>query len=407
MSIASPERAPQLPRLGEKEPAAASLPSSRYEEEFARSVNAAHAIAFGYARHALITILDAAGVEPGDEVILSPLTCKVVPLALLSLKLKPVYADISAETLNLDWRRVERAIRPATRAVLFQHTYGNLAGIEEVAGIAARKNLLLIEDCAQCMPYRAKGYSPGGWGRAAIFSNNLLKPLPAGSGGVAVTGDYELARKIQERRDELPPKGIWADLWLRAEKLAHRYFLKPTWYWRLFNLYRSVSPNYRMRPVEVEITKEIARQAHRVSRYQASEGISWLSQVVAHADHRRLCCEEYARALSDPTRNIAESLQLVPISAAHPLFYFPVLANNKRELLSEARTRRIEVIAWPTSTPIYPIEHARELRAYGYEPGCCPVAEDVAGRLIGLPTHMQITPSDRRRIVTLLAGTKN
>ena len=66
----------------------------------------------------------ALGIGPSDEVVLSPLTCKVVPLTLLSLKIKPLYADVSADTLNLDPAAVRRAIGPRTRAILFQHTYG-------------------------------------------------------------------------------------------------------------------------------------------------------------------------------------------------------------------------------------------------------------------------------------------
>lgn len=386
---------------------AAAVSVAAYEHQFATLVRAKRAIAFGYARHALINILDAAGVGPGDEVILSPLTCKVVPLALLSLKLKPVYMDISAETLNLDPQRIESAIGPATRAVLFQHTYGSLAGVEAIARIAARRNLLLIEDCAQCLPYAADGYFPGSWGRAAIFSNNLLKPLPAGSGGVAVTGDYKLAQEIQARRDQLPPQGKWADLKLRAEKWTHKYLLRPTSYWRFFDLYRSISPNYRVRPVEVEIADEITHHAHRVSQYQTHEGISWMRQLEAHAAHRRLCCAEYAEALGEGARNVPKNLSLVPVRAAQPLYYFPVLASNKQELLRQARTQRIELIAWPTSTPIYPIERLRDLQAYGYEPGACPAAEEVARQLIGLPTHPRITEAHRRRLVALLVGTKN
>ena len=73
-----------------------------YEQAFADRVGARFAIAFGFARHALTSLLEGAGLKPGDAVILSPLTCKVVPLALLWLDLRPVYADLDTRTLNLD-----------------------------------------------------------------------------------------------------------------------------------------------------------------------------------------------------------------------------------------------------------------------------------------------------------------
>lgn len=384
--------------------AASGRYASHYEEAFARSVNAAHAIPFGYARHALISVLEAVGVSAGDEVILSPLTCKVVPLALLSLKLKPVYVDISAETLNLNPKRVEAAVSPATRAILFQHTYGHTAGVEAVAKIAASKNLPLIEDCAQCLPLAVNGYRPGSWGRVAIFSNNLLKPLPAGSGGMAITNDDGLARKIRARLDDLPTQSVWADLKLRAEKWAQAYLLRSEWYWPIFDLYRRVSPTYRSRPVEVEIASEIKSVALRLSGYQMKEGLRWLDKLDSLAAHRRQCCNEYAQALQErlsPNPDGA-SLKLIYVKTGQPLYYYPALARNKPELLRKAKARRVEIIAWPISAPIYPLDRAQDLRNYGYEPGACPVAEDVARRLIGLPTRPEMTAAQRRRVIELI-----
>src|SRR4051794_17744290 len=107
---------------------AVSNAGNAYERQFAGQIGATHAVAFGYARTGLWAILSALELRPGDEVVLSPLTCKVVPLTLLSLKLKPVYADISMETLNLDPTSLRGALTPATKAILFQHTYGIQAG---------------------------------------------------------------------------------------------------------------------------------------------------------------------------------------------------------------------------------------------------------------------------------------
>jgi dTDP-4-amino-4,6-dideoxygalactose transaminase len=370
-----------------------------YEQLFTNLAVPKRAIVFTYARTALRSILLAMGMGRGDEIVLSPLTCKVVPLALLSLGLKPVYVDISANTLNLDPQRVASAIGPATRAVLFQHTYGSSAGVEAIAKVAAHQKLPMVEDCAQCLPYATDDRFPGSWGQAAIFSNNLLKPLPAGSGGVAVTNDGELAQKIQEIRDGLPERGKYSDIMLRLEIWIHKYMLRPALYWAFFSLYRKFSPSYRARPVDVEIMDEVTSKAYHVSPYQMREGARWLRKLASNAAHRRLCCAEYTQAL----RNF-KGLNLPAAGMSQPLYYFPVLVGNKEELLKKARRRRIELIAWPTRTLIYPIENKQDLPAYGYEPGTCPVAEEVATQLIGLPTHCKITTQDRNRIVDLLTS---
>ncbi len=372
-----------------------------YELAFATAVRANHAIAFGFARHALIAILDAAGLRAGDEVILSALTCKVVPLALLSLKLKPVYVDVSTETMNLDAEAIETAIGPATRAILFQHTYGNLAGILPAAKISASRDLLLVEDCAQCLPYATDGYMPGSVGRAAIFSTNLLKPLPAGSGGMAVTADNELARKIRTHRDRLRTPGASADLAMRIERSAHKYLLSPAWYWSLLDAFREISSSYDVRPLIDEIQAEITDQARCPSAAQMVVGTTWLQDIVAHATHRRECCREYAHALDG-----APGVRPIAIDVTQPLYYFPILADDKPALLLRARRRRLEMVAWPVRAPIFPVERIEDLRAYGYAPGSCPIAEDMATRLIGLPLRRRVSPGHRHRVIELLCAGK-
>lgn len=372
------------------------MSTKAYEREFAHLLSVDYAIAFAYSRHGLISLLLAAGARPGDEVILSPLTCKVVPLTLLSLDLKPVYADVSAQTLNLAPKRVESLIGPATRAVLFQHTYGNTAGIEAVAEIATRRKTPLFEDCAQCLPYVEGDRVPGHYGQAAIFSNNLRKPLPAGSGGVAVTNDHELAAAVRAIRDRLPRRGQIAELTLRSEIWLHRHILRPSLYWPLFELSRKFRSTYKVGSRETEIAREINGSALQASPFQIREGTIWLRRLKSYSDHRRLCSAEYAKAL----RGI-EGLETPCASSQEPLYYFPVLAKCKDEILREARRRQIELIAWPLKAPIYPVEDYSDLPVYGYEPGSCPVAEMVASRLIGLPTDVMTDARRRQAIVEL------
>ncbi len=71
-------------------------------------------------------------------------------------------------------------------------------------------------------------------------------------------------------------------------------------------------------------------------------------------------------------------------------------------MLEEARRKRIEIIAWPIKTPIYPIEMEKDLLPYGYEHGSCPIAEKVASKLVGLPTHDKIKAKERNKIINLL-----
>lgn len=370
-----------------------------YENTIAEHLEAGNAVAFGFARHALIAVLTAAGLKAGDEIILSPLTCKVVPLALLSMELKPVYADISPDTLNIDPGQAQSRITPASRAILFQHTYGHPGGVEEVAALASQRDLFMVEDCAQCMPLCEGDYRPGQHGDAAIFSNNAGKPLSAGSGGVVVTNNAVLAGRIRNARGRMPHRSLTDDLRISLETWLRHHLLRPSLYWFLFDLHRRMDGNYSQRSLDAEIMDEITRTALQPSKRQVRRGLNAMHDVAAVAHHRATRCADYREAL--------ESIGHPGIPFAtgtSPLYYFPVLVNDKAALLQRARQARVEIIPWPVTTPIYPVEDMAALDAYGYWPGDCPVAETVAARLVGLPTHNRVTPAVCRQIVALLAS---
>src|SRR4029077_7988010 len=112
------------------------------------------------------------------------------------------------------------------------------------------------------------------------------------------------------------------------------------------------------------------------SPYQIRRGVRSLRQLDAVSRQRCLCTAEYARALLGATH-----VEMPTVDTSLPLYYFPVLVKDKSGLLNAARRRGIELIAWPRSTPIYPIDDETRLAAYGYAPGKCPVAESVSTRL--------------------------
>ena len=364
-----------------------------YERQLACAVGAAHSIAFGHARTGLWAILTALGIGPNDEVVLSPLTCKVVPLTLLSLKIKPIYADISAETLNMTVSGLRAAVTPATRAILFQHTYGNPAGVDEIARVAAEYHLPLIEDCAQCLPQTRRGRAPGSAGVAAIFSNNLLKPLPAGCGGAVVTSDAALSKELRRIASLLPSSGILATGRLRLESWLQRRILRPELYWLALDLFG----RHQDRPLDAEIAAEITSVASIPGEYQMREGARWLERVDEWSRQRLKCCESYRDMLAG-----CHGLLLPGFNVLQPLYYFPVRARRKQEVLEQARRQRVELIAWPRRKPIYPLETDAQLSTYGFDPALCPVATEMASELVGLPTHDKITPRHRQEIVHLL-----
>jgi dTDP-4-amino-4,6-dideoxygalactose transaminase len=319
----------------------------------------------------------------------------VVILAIRSLGAVPVYVDIDPVTLNPDPACIAAALTEKVKAILFLHTYGNPGGLDRVAEIAKARNVTLIEDCAQSVPLRRSGSSPGSRGSAAIFSNNLGKPLPAGSGGIAASKESALADSVRRFRDTLPVPGRVRNAVAWTEEAVYRNILTPSTYWFMYDAKRLTSSTYRDRRLGAEIETEILKSAYQPSRRQLRKGQAWLSKAGVIADHRQACCRMYEEALR------AAGVQ-VPLKADVPFLFFPVLIDRKDELLKSARCRRVEIVPFPVHTPIAPVVHPGNLGAYGYRYGACPIADEVSRRLVGLPTHLGIDDRTRESIVSLV-----
>ena len=126
--------------------------------------------AFWKGRVALYAILQALGVGAGDEVLIAGFTCVVVPNAVRFLGAKPVYADISIGSYNLDPASAAQAITPLTRAMIVQHTLGIPAPLEELLALAKLHNLAVIEDCAHSLGSTYCGNPLGTFGNAAFLA---------------------------------------------------------------------------------------------------------------------------------------------------------------------------------------------------------------------------------------------
>ena len=142
--------------------------------------------------------MKALGLPPGSEIVFPALTFWVVPEMARAAGLRPVFADVDPVTFNIDPAALERAITPATRAVVPTHIYGLPCDMDEVLAIAQRHGLAVIEDCAHALGATYRGEPVGTLGDAALFSFQVLKPLNTFGGGAAYTRHDGLGRRLAE-----------------------------------------------------------------------------------------------------------------------------------------------------------------------------------------------------------------
>jgi dTDP-4-amino-4,6-dideoxygalactose transaminase len=169
-----------------------------FERALEERLGGGHAVTASYGRMAFYYILEALDLPPGAEVVFPALTFWVVPAMARAAGLRPVFADVDPLTFNLDPAALERAITPATRAVVPTHIYGLPCDMDEVLAIARRHRLAVIEDCAHALGASYQGEPVGTLGDAALLSFQVLKPLNTFGGGAAYTRHDGLGRRIAE-----------------------------------------------------------------------------------------------------------------------------------------------------------------------------------------------------------------
>lgn len=163
--------------------------SERFQIKYTVSVNSATS--------GLYAAIGAAGVGPGDEVIVTPWTMTATATAILAFNAIPVFCDIEEDTFCMDPQSVEKLITPRTKALIPVHIYGHPADMDSIMQLASKHNLIVIEDAAQSPGGYYKGKLTGTIGHMGVFSFNCNKIIQCGEGGAVVTNDDEFAKRLQ------------------------------------------------------------------------------------------------------------------------------------------------------------------------------------------------------------------
>jgi len=173
----------------------------QFEDNMASLLGARHVVGVGSGTDALNLALRAAGLGPGDEVITVTFTCMATISAIVHCGAKPILIDIG-DDYNMDVEQVKAAISPQTRAILPVHLNGRSCDMKGVMDIAAKHDLMVIEDAAQAIGASFDGQKVGTFGLAGCFSVYPMKMFGAtGDGGFVTTNDEAVDKRLRNLRD--------------------------------------------------------------------------------------------------------------------------------------------------------------------------------------------------------------
>lgn len=324
----------------------------RLERTVADLMGARHSIAVSNGTTAIEVTLRGLNLEPGAEVIVPAFTFVAAANMVLSLGLKPLYADITPDTWLLDPAEIRRLRTPRTKAVMPVHLYGNVAEMDGITAAASELGLDVIEDAAEASFSRYKGRFAGTIGRAGTFSFHATKTITTGEGGMVLTADDELAERCRTLRDHgmRKDKRYWHDV------IGHNF--------RLTNL-------------------------------QAAIGCGQLQALDHIIAERRNIHEGYKARLAG-----ANGIKLQHFDKnVEPVVWVTVVQLDEAGDPDTVRARRDKVMAGMTNDGIETRPGFYDLSLlppYGCPP--LPIARHVSASTIALPTYVGLNSDDLDRI---------
>jgi perosamine synthetase len=321
-----------------------------FEEAFAARVGAAHAVSFSSGTAALHGAAFAAGLKSGDEAMTTPLTFAATANCILYQNAIPVFADICADTLNLDPEQIERRIGPQTRAIFAVDYAGHPADLDSILELAKRKGLMVIEDACHALGAEYRGRAVGGIADMTVFSFHPVKHITTGEGGMVATNDPSLAETLRRFRNH----GISSEA--RQRQSAGK------WHYDMVLL----GFNYRLPDIACAL------------------GIEQLKRLDANLARRREIAARYTAAFRQIPGVIPPSVR----PEANPAWHlYPIrleletLRADRAEVFRALRAENIGVNVHYIPVHLHPYYRER----FGYRGGEFPAAEDAYSRLISLP----------------------
>jgi perosamine synthetase len=329
-----------------------------FERALAERVGVSHAVAVNSGTSALHLLMRAFEIGPGDEVVTTPFSFIASTNCILFERALPVFVDIEPTTLCLDSRLVEAAITPRTRAILAVDVFGHPADWPALRALAARHDLLLIEDSAEALGSTLRGQACGSFGNAGVFGFYPNKQITTGEGGAVVTNDPRTAEICRSLSDQ----GRGDPGWLHHVRLGYNY---------------------------------------RLDEMSAALGLSQLKRLDCIVRARTHVASMYFEALSE-----IDGVVVPHIADGVDVSWFVFVVR-----LSEHRSRqdRERVLHALSSAgigcrdyfqPIHLQPFVRE--TLGTREGQFPVTEAVADRTIALPFYPQMRAADVERVAGAL-----
>lgn len=339
------------PKIAEFEQAVASYTGAKYAVAISNGTSALHAACF------------AAGIGRGDEVITTPLTFAASANCVLYCGGTPVFADVDPYTYNIDPEDIRKKITDKTKAIIAVHLAGQPCDMDEIHSIAQEHNLIVIEDGAHALGSVYKGKKVGCLSDMTTFSFHPVKPITTGEGGMIMTDNEELYKRLVLFRSH----GITRD-----ESMMTRN--EGPWFYQQLDL----GYNYRITDI------------------QCALGCSQMRKLDKFLKRRRELAERYNNAFIE-CDNIVTPYQLPDTQSGWHLYIVQVKNHDRKQVFETLRDKGIGVNVH--YIPVYMHPYYQE---HGYKDVHCANAEEIYSHIISLPLYPGLTDDQQDYVIDTL-----
>lgn len=341
----------------------------QFEDMLSAACGGRRALALNSATAGLHVALLALDLQPGDEVITTPLTFVASLNTIVQAGARPVLVDIDAATLNIDIDRVAAAITPRTRAVMPVHFAGLAVDLDPLYALAEKHGLRIIEDAAHSIGTAYKGRAIGSFGDIQVFSFHPNKNITTGEGGAVVTADPKVIKAIERLRFH----GIDRDAFNRFSKQGSQ-------------TYDVVTPGFKYNMLDL----------------QAAIGIHQLPQLDGFIDRRTALAERYRARLADwPQFDLPGA---PPYENRHAWHLFTprltAAAHVDRDgFINKMKEHDIGIGLHYTAAHLFSFYRD----TLGYRAGDFPHAEAAGDSIVSLPLFPDMTEEQQDRVIAAMA----
>lgn len=312
--------------------------------------------------------LAALGIGKGDEVIVPAYTFAATAHVVAWLGATPVLVDVEKDTFNIDPKAIEKAITPKTKAIIPVHFAGHACDMDAIMAIAKKNKLAVVEDAAHAVGTDYKGKKIGNFGDITVFSFYATKNMTTGEGGMIVTNNEELGKKLRR----FAYFGVDKDAF-------NRYSNKGTWYYEIVEL----GFKYNMDNIQGALGVEQLKK---------------LESFIAKRQQLAKVYDELLKGVPHVTRPTAHAY------TRHTFHLYPILVDwDAAGVSRDAVIAKLRELNVGTSVHFIPLHlHPHYQKQYGYKRGDFPNTESLFDRELSIPLYPGMNEDDVRYVVEAL-----